>query len=447
MNARRSPVLVVALVAVLVLSGCSGGDDEEPQGTAMQDRLEGLAGAGVFIGGVAMTNSLVGIHFDGQDKPSPGMRVFVSDGAPGGVAEWFEGRADGNRFRFTSASGRATIEGEIQRLETDGTVTLADGTRRVFFTRPAGHGAGIFEITVDGAGSWTGRSLDGSSLEADQTDATVDGFVRSPSGELYRFRHNDMTRRLRLSRQGGQADNYTAIVTRQGTEMVGRGGAVRQGRPSENVIALDLAASEPPTPGIYYGRVALTTDKLAFDVNDLPDGRKLVRAYVSDGEPEPEGDVEWFSVTVPGPTFSATSASRNARIEGTIAADGVSGTLTLPDQPARRYFAGPAGEGAGIYDVTVAPDRTHTGASEEGARLRLSYTDGMVMGTVTAPDGRSVDLLGADLLHAYRTGVEGSKPDTYVAFAAPRGRFLIGRGGDVRGGTGSSNIIGLDKKC
>ena len=36
---------------------------------------------------------------------------------------------------------------------------------------------------------------------------------------------------------------------------------------------------------------------------------------------------------------------------------------------------------------------------------------------------------------------------SYVAFAAPRGRFLIGRSGDVRGGHPGLNIIGLDKAC
>ena len=445
MKTLRRPVVAMTLAAALALPGCSS--DEKPAATTIGDRLESLAGAGVFIGGVAMTNTLVGIHFEGQDKPSPGMRVFVSDGAPGGTAEWFEGKADGAGFRFTSASGRATIEGQIQPLETDGTVTFADGTRRVFFTRPAGHGAGIFDITVDAAGMWAGKSLDGSTLEADQNGATVDGFVRSASGELYRFSHNDMTRRLGLSREGGQPDSYTAIITRQGTEVVGRGGDVRRGRPSENVIALDLAASVPPTPGIYYGRVALATDKLAFDVNDLADGRKQIRAYVSDAEPEPEGDIEWFTSTVTGSAFTITSVSGNARVEGSVAADGVSGTLTLPNQPARRYFAGPAGEGAGIYDVSVQQDRAHAGTSEEGGKLALTYTDGMVMGKVTAPDGKSVDLLGADLTHAYKMGVEGSLPGTYVAFAAPRGRFLIGRNGDVRAGRPGLNIIGLDKKC
>lgn len=440
-----------ALLAVLFLvaTACSGGGDDEKTAqpnTSIEQRLEDLASAGVYIGGVAYTNTLVAVHYEGQGQPSPGMRMYVVDGTPGGTAEWFEGKANGNRFTFTSASGKATIEGTIMRTETDGTVTFADGTKRVFFTRPAGHGAGIFDITIDGRGMWTGKSLDGSTLEADQTGTTVNGFVRSATGEMFRFKHNDITRRLNYSRQGGQADRYTAIITRQSTEVVGRGGDIRQGRPSENIIALDLAASPVPTPGVYYGRVALTTDKLAFDINNV-NGQRTLRAYVSDAEPEPAGDIEWFTSPVTGNTFSLTSASGKAKIDGTIADDGVSGTLTLPDQPARRYFAGPAGEGAGIYDVTVNADRSHTGTSFEGAKLTLSYQDGMVMGKVTDPAGASVDLLGADLTHAYKLGVEGSLPGTYVAFAAPRGRFLIGRNGDVRGGSAGLNIIGLDKKC
>ena len=253
----------------------------------------------------------------------------------------------------------------------------------------------------------TSFPADGSTLEGEQQGATIDGFVRSASGELYRFHHNDMTRRLGYGREGGQPDSYTLIATRQGTEMVGRGGAVRTGKPSENIIALDLPASAEPTPGVYYGRVAGTTDKVAFDINDTPDGRTL-RAYVSDG---------------------------------------VSGTITLPGAPARRFFAAPAGDGAGIYDVKVLDDRTHMGTSAEGGKLELKYDDGMVMGTVTSPTRVTVDLLGADLTKSYEYGVDGSMPGTYVAFAAPRGRFLIGRSGDVRAGHPGLNIIGLDKKC
>jgi hypothetical protein len=434
----------VGLVAALLASACTGGGDDQD---AMDNRLEALADAGVFVGGVAFTNTLVAVHFEKEGGEVSNLRIFVADGLPAGNAEWFEGEPDGTAFEFRSASGRASIKGTVDLFETDGTVTFADGVERVFFTRPAGHAAGVFEVTVDAQGNWTGASLDGSTLEATQSGAMVEGFVRSARGELYSFRHNDLTRRLGYSLEGGRPDTYTLIVTRQGTEMVGRGGAVREGRPSENIVALDLALSDVPTPGVYYGRVALTTDKLAFDIRDLGGDRRQLRAYVSDAEPEPAGDIEWFTAQITGDGFEVTSASGNARITGTISADGVTGMITLPDSQPRRYFASPAGEGAGIYDVTVMDDRRHVGTSEGGGRLELTYREGMVMGKVTAPNGEEVDLLGADLTHAYRFGVEGSLPGTYVAFAAPRGRFLIGRSGDVRGGRPGLNIIGLDKKC
>jgi hypothetical protein len=443
MPVRRKAVVFALLALVL---GASCGGDDEPD--ALDNRLKSLANAGVYVGGVAFTNTLVAIHFEKEgEQDIRRLQIYVADGLPGGSAEWFEGKPDGNRFRFTSASGEATIEGQVDLFETDGTVTLADGQKRVFFTRPAGHAAGVFEVTVDASGQWSGKSLDGSTLQATQREATVDGSVRSARGENYDFKHNDMTRRLGYSRQGGQADSYTLIVTRQGTEIVGRGGAVREGRPSENIIALDLAASPVPTPGVYYGRVAMVTDKLAFDINEVADGRRRVRAYTSDAEPEPAGDIEWFTGEITGTTFNLTSASGGARLEGTIAPDGITGTITHAEGRPRRYFAGPAGEGAGIYDVTVRDDRTHMGTSEEGGRLELTYREGMVMGKVVAPGGEAIDLLGADVVHAYRFGIEGSLPGTYVAFAAPRGRFLIGRNGDVRGGRPGANIIGLDKKC
>ena len=442
---RRASVVLIVLLA-LVGSACSGGDDDDAK-DAIDQRLDQLAGAGVYVGGVAFTNTLVAVHFerDGDNRVTM-MRMFVTDGVPGGNAEWFEGRPEGGRFRLTSASGRATIEGTYDMLEAEGTVTLADGTNRVFFTRPAGHAAGIFEITIDGAGKWTGRSLDGSTLEAQQRGTTVEGFVRAQSGEQYDFRQNDLTRRLGYSREGGQPDNYTLIVTRQATEIMGRGGNVRQGQPSENIVALDLGASDVASPGVYYGRVAMTTDKLAFALRDEGGVRRL-RAYVSDAEPEPDGDIQWFTSMISGGTFTITSAMGDARIDGSVTPEGITGNITLPGQPARRYYAAPAGDGAGIYDVTVRDDRSHVGTSDDGGRLELTYRDGLVMGKVMPPTGPAVDLLGADLAEAYKYGVQGSVPGTYVAFAAPRARFLIGRNGDVRGGSPGLNIIGLDKKC
>jgi hypothetical protein len=69
------------------------------------------------------------------------------------------------------------------------------------------------------------------------------------------------------------------------------------------------------------------------------------------------------------------------------------------------------------------------------------------MGSLTSPEGKAFPMLGADLAHAYRCNDEYSKPDTNTASVAPRGRYVFGRSGAVRTGTGGLNIIGLDKKC
>lgn len=445
----RRPVLAVAS-ALLLLLGCSSADDEgagQQPTSSIEDRLAQLSGAGVFVGGVAFTGNLVAIHFDRTDPAAIGMRMFLTDGLPNGNAEWFEGKARGATFSFTSTSGKAKIEGVIEPFETDGTVTLGDGQVRNFFTRPAGDGAGIFEIAVTGAGAWTGKSLDGSTLTAKQTGNLVEGEVVSTKGERYPFKHNDLTRRLGYPTTGGAADSYTTVVTRQATEIQGRGGDVKGGRPSANIVALDLDQSAKATPGVFHGRVAMTTDRLNFDIAPRPNGSRLVRSYISDSEPEPAGDLQWFSEEVTGSEFNLRSKMGDATMSGTIADDGVSGVLTLPDGVPRRYFAAPSGEGAGIYTVQVAPDRRHTGTSEQGAKLDLKYENGTVMGSLTSVEGESFAMLGADLAHAYRYTDEYSKPDTYTAFVAPRGRYVFGRGGDVRSGSGSTNIIGLDKKC
>src|SRR5256885_16192060 len=110
-------LLTMLAAGALVLPACSNDDGEKKD--AIDTRLDSLAGAGVYVGGVAYTNTLVAIHFTGAGKPSPGMRMFVSDGAPGGNAEWFEGKAKGSTFSFTSASGKARIEGNIHMVETE----------------------------------------------------------------------------------------------------------------------------------------------------------------------------------------------------------------------------------------------------------------------------------------------------------------------------------------
>ncbi len=439
---RRATLVVVAFV--MVAAGACGSDDKKP---ARQS-----APPGVYFGAVGMTTDRVAVAVDAPDSGGrQRVRAFVVDGEPNGDAEWFDGVAEGLDVRLTSASGKARISATIEPAQVHGMITLADGKERHFHTIPATHGAGIYDVDVTADGRYSGTSTDGSKLDARQAGTFVEGTLTTPSGERLSYRVADLSRAYDYSLKGGGADRYTVIVSRYGLAQLGRGGgdAVKTGAPGQNIIALDLGASNIPSPGLYYGKVAMGTDQFAMQLDPADgSGNRRVRVYLSDGEPEPEGDIEWFVGTVGSNNrLDLTSATRQARMQGQVADDSVRGTVTLPDRQARPFFAVPAGDGAGIYEVTVTPDKKYTGTSEDGTRLELSQDGDVVQGTFFLKDGRRISLLAYDLTRVYAYGVEGSKPDTFLAFASPGGRYLIGRSGNVRGGTAGNNIIGLDKAC
>jgi hypothetical protein len=443
------------VVAVIVLTAACGDDDEgaapgtteSPSATS----APGVAGAAVYFGAVSMTTDRVAVALDAADAEGrQRVRAFLSDGEPGGDAEWFDGTGTRGKFDLRSSSGRARLEGEVRAQDAHGTVTLADGRTRHFHTIPATHGAGIYDMTVAADGRYTGTSTDGSRIEGRQTGTSVEGTITTKSGDTIGYKVTDVSRVFDYRITGGQPDTYTVVVSRYGLVQVGRGGgdAVKRGAPNDNLLALDLGPTRIPTPGVYYGKLAQTTDQLAMVV-DQPAGQanRRVRVYLSDGEPEPEGDIEWFVGQIAGTRLDLTSAGGGAKLEGELTADYASGTVTLPGSRIHRFYAVPAGDGAGIYEVRVTPEKVYQGTSEDGGKLEIRQNGDVVQGTITTGDGRQFALLAYDLTRVFAYGVAGSQPDTYLAFASPGGRYLIGRSGDVRGGTSGNNIIGLDKAC
>ncbi len=445
-RSARSAIALVCVVGLAVLVGC-GDDEDEGARPTTEPTGDGAMRSGVYFGTVSMTTDRVAFSFEG-DHTGARVQAFVADGEPGGDAEWFEGRAAGNQFTLTSASGKARLQGTVDLAHVMGTVTLRDGKPRNFHTIPATAGAGIYDVTVSAEGRFTGTSTTGNQLDARQSGEYVQGTITTGSGERIEYRNVDLTRVFRYEVPGGQAGRYTMIVSRHGLAQVGRGGAdLKKGAPDVNVVALDLAESSRPTPGIYYGKLSRTTDQLAMSL-DTPgaDDARRVRVYLSDGEPN--GDIEWFPGSVSGGRLDLTSASKNARLTGAIDDTAARGTVTLADGSSHPFFAVPAGDGAGIYDVEVMGDGRYVGTSETGGRFVLRKDGDAVNGTITTGDGREVGLAAYDLTRVFDDyGVEGSVPDKYLAFASPGGRYLIGRNGDVRGGTAGTNIIGLDKAC
>jgi hypothetical protein len=439
----RKVVALGAGLALAVTAGCGGDGGDEKKSTS----APATAPSGVYFGAVAMTTDRLAVAFDNTGN-SGKVTAFLTDGEPGGDAEWFEGEADKATFSLTSASGKARIEGTVEPAETTGTVTLADGVKRAFHTIPATHGAGIYDVTVSADGHYTGTSTDGSTMDARQNGDYVEGKITTKGGEQVMYRNVDLSRVFSYDVLGGQADHYTMVVSRHGLVQMGRGGdGLKQGRPDPNIVALDLAASGIPTEGIYYGRLARTVHQLAISV-DLADGQgnRRLRMYVSDGLPG--GDIEWFVGTVPSSgVIDLPSADKKAALRGQLSASDAHGTVTLARGDQHPFFAVPAGDGAGIYDIDVSADKHYTGTSEKGEKLDLSQTGHDITGTITTPNGRTVTVIAYDLTDVFHYGQEGSKPDHYVAFASPGGRYFIGRSGDVRGGQFGSNIIGLDKAC
>lgn len=170
-------------------------------------------------------------------------------------------------------------------------------------------------------------------------------------------------------------------------------------------------------------------------------GGRKVQAYVCDGEPQ--GDAEWFTGRTTDNTLDLTSASGRARLQVGLSETEATGTVTLADGIPRRFTLAAAREGAGLYEVTIAPDGRRSGTSANGAKDegRVRPNGAFTTGTIRLPGGEAVD---------YRTqrtaGYEGvaNRSDTYTTIVLPGVEKERGRGGDVKAGRPSSNVISND---
>lgn len=401
--------------------------------------------SGFFFGRIAFETEVIGV-----DIRNSRVRAFVTDAEPGGTAEWFEGRARAGRMSLVSASGRSRLRASISRAHGDwlGRITLPSGRTRNFAVTLADFGAGIYRIGVARDGRYTGRSLDGKRLQARHTGQFLDGRIIERNGGARPFRIMDLSRAYAYSRTSGAPGAYTAIVSRRGTLVYGRSGdrALKRGRPGPGLLAFDVAASARPTPGFYFGKVAFSRAVIGVQVHPADaSGNRRVDIYSSDSEPEPRGVIAWFSTATAGATISADARPGRGRIDATIAPNLVSGTISFEDGVSRPFFALPAGDGAGIYEVTVDQSGRMVGRSEQAGTF-TGRPDGLFLaGTLTTRDGRRFKLHIGDLVRNLRYGVRANPPDSYRAILAPRGRFIFGRSCWPR--DCNTNIIGLDKAC
>lgn len=438
----RTTMKWLTILGLVVSAGCSDDDRATPAPTVTTE----------FWGTTALAPGVISLSLE-ESASGARVKAFFTDGAPGGIAETFSGPVTDGSFELTSASGNVVIEGSVANAPPIfGSVQLPDGSTRNFGLTRARLGAGRYDIEIDDAGRWTGTGPGGNVLSAQTQGNLVTGSVVTGSGEEFPFQLHDMSQTLAYGSDGSQPDRYTAFVGPRGQSIYGRGEGASAGAFNANFINLDLPITSEVLPGMFFGRLQFRLDVLLIDVNEptVVGGPRTVKAYVSDGEPEPDGDIEWFSGEFSGDSFALTSASGDAQIAATVSASGVSGTLTYAGRAPVPLFAGPAGEGAGVYDVTVDDAGHLTGTSEEGGSLDFVRTGTIVDGTVTTPAGTELEVRIHDLVRVQRfpdADAIATVADSYLAFVSPRARYIVGRSGDVRSGSSGNNIIGLDQPC
>ena len=193
----------------------------------------------------------------------------------------------------------------------------------------------------------------------------------------------------------------------------------------------------PPVTGSFVGVAPDAASEaeafvalVASGTEEEGEAQRQVRAYLCDGQ----SINEWFNEgSVEGTELNLTSEG-GARLEGSLATEAATGTITLDDGESFTFTADLAPGVAGLFDVNISEDGDVRGTSENGGRLEgmvaheLEGEGGLypVSGIVTAPDGQTLVL-------------------KLVALSAEAGeyRWIVLPEGEARGGPKGGGSEGL----
>lgn len=188
----RSPggAAFAAMLALTLLVGCGGGGgDGLPSGAPI---------SGDFVGAASTGDDFVAVLADPSGSGGPAVtaerRVRGYFCGPT-RAEWFTGTVAGNTVALTSVRGHARLEASLRATGATGTVTLPDGTQVDFSIAPARQGAGVYDITTEPDGRFSGLSTNGASVEGQSgLGGMTTGSVTLPDGQSFPFQ---LIRKLR----------------------------------------------------------------------------------------------------------------------------------------------------------------------------------------------------------------------------------------------------------
>ncbi|WP_152690536.1 hypothetical protein [Jiangella alkaliphila] len=173
--------------------------------------------------------------------------------------------------------------------------------------------------------------------------------------------------------------------------------------------------------GSFVGEVS-GTEALVAVVAGPAEGEKgsgAVQIYLSDGS----GLSEWFSGPISGDSFVAESDDGDAEMDGTLAADSVTGTVELPDGTTAEYRATPPSGAAGLYDLTISSAGELSGASAAGLGVTGQITLGEPgSGMLRLVDGKRLDF-----------SVTQTPAGDLAHLRAGQVRLIVLSGGELRG--------------
>ena len=153
----------------------------------------------------------------------------------------------------------------------------------------------------------------------------------------------------------------------------------------------DGQQQQEPVVGEFAGEVSDANAFVALVAGESQDGEEAreVRAYLCDGREINE----WFRGTAEGNKLDLTSEG-GAHLEGNLASEASTGTITLDDSESFIFTADPATGVAGLYEVVLSDNGQLLGTSQRGALLEGRVADVLeedgsypVSGTITPPEG------------------------------------------------------------
>jgi hypothetical protein len=186
---RLTSIGFVAMLALLLLAGCAGPEQEKEQ-----EKEQGAPPvAGSFVGEAPDAAAFVAVVADVPEREGDEREVkaYLCDGQT--VSDWFVGSVVGNDLSLSSEGG-AQLEGQLTREAATGTITDPNGDS-ISFEAPLATGiAGLYNVDISSGGALSGTSQTGGQLEGQignilegNDTYPVRGIITPPDGQPQDF--------------------------------------------------------------------------------------------------------------------------------------------------------------------------------------------------------------------------------------------------------------------